>query len=98
MQLNDTLDDSMCPSAGSSDTQTNLWLSTFAPPITQRLNKGAPHANLTDVDTFNLISMCAFDSVYQERKSPFCNFFETEKEAFPGFAYRGDLDKYYGTG
>ncbi|TCD68638.1 hypothetical protein EIP91_010293 [Steccherinum ochraceum] len=96
--LNDTLDDSMCPSAGSSDPQTNLWQSTFAPPITKFLNKGAPHANLTDTDTFNLISVCAFESVFKETRSPFCDLFAPEKGAFPGFAYMGDLDKYYGTG
>lgn len=96
--LNDTLDDNMCPAAGSSDPQTNQWLSTFAPPITKALNKGAPHANLTDTDTFNLISVCAFESVYRQRRSEFCDFFASEKGALPGFAYNGDLDKYYNTG
>lgn len=96
--LNDTLDDNMCPAAGSSDPQTNQWLATFAPPITKALNKGAPHANLTDTDTFNLISVCAFESVYKQRGSEFCDFFASEKGALPGFAYNGDLDKYYNTG
>ncbi|KAH8087171.1 phytase [Cristinia sonorae] len=95
---NDTLDDNMCPAAGSSDPQTSLWLSTFAPPITQFLNRGAPHANLTDTDTFNLISVCPFETVSEERRSKFCDLFATQKGAFPGFAYSGDLDKFYGTG
>jgi len=96
--LNDTLDDNMCPSAGTSDEKTNVWLGTFAPPITKALNKGAPHANLTDTDTFNLISVCAFETVFREKKSKFCDLFASLNGAFPGFAYNGDLDKYYGTG
>ncbi|KAH8092499.1 phytase [Cristinia sonorae] len=96
--LNDTLDDKMCPSAGSSDLQTNLWQETFAPPITRFLNKGAPHANLTDSDVFNLISVCPFETISEQRRSKFCDLFATQKGAFPGFAYSGDLDKYYGTG
>ncbi|THH31094.1 hypothetical protein EUX98_g3091 [Antrodiella citrinella] len=96
--LNDTLDDNMCPDAGSSDPQTNLWQSTFAPPITLLLNEGAPDANLTDTDTSSLISMCPFETVFKEQRSPFCDLFAPMPGAFPGFAYGGDLDKYYGTG
>ncbi|CAL1699910.1 unnamed protein product [Somion occarium] len=95
---NDTLDDAMCPSSGSSDEQTSEWLATYAPPITARLNSGAPNANLTDVDTFNLISLCPFETVFNEKDSPFCHLFAAEENAFSGFEYSGDLDKYYGTG
>ncbi|KAI0782538.1 phytase [Abortiporus biennis] len=95
---NDTLDDAMCPSAGSSDPQTSAWLATYAPPITQRLNAHAPNANLTDTDTYNLISLCPFISVFKETASPFCSLFEEDTTAFPGFGYSGDLDKFYGTG
>ncbi|KAI0076913.1 phytase [Panus rudis PR-1116 ss-1] len=95
---NDTLDDAMCPNASGSDAQTNAWLAVYAPPITDRLNKGAPGANLTDVDTYNLISLCPFETVFNEKKSPFCDLFESEPGAFSGFAYSGDLDKYYNTG
>jgi len=94
---NDTLDDNMCPSAGSSDPQTNEWLAVFAPPITAQLNAGAPGANLTDADTFSVISMCPFESVAHENRSQFCDLFEG-MDAFPGFEYSGDLNKYYGTG
>ncbi|KAK7685198.1 hypothetical protein QCA50_011561 [Cerrena zonata] len=95
---NDTLDDSMCPSVGDSDAQTDQWLSVFAPSITANLNAAAPGANLTDADIFNLISLCPFDTVAHEKPSPFCDLFAAEKDAFSGFSYSGDLDKFYNTG
>ncbi|EPQ58850.1 phytase, partial [Gloeophyllum trabeum ATCC 11539] len=94
--LNDTLDDAMCPKAGSNDAQTDAWLSVFAPNITARLNAGAPGANLTDVDTYNIMTLCPFESVAKENTSAFCRLFTDEE--FAGFEYMGDLDKYYGTG
>ncbi|KAI0650867.1 phytase [Trametes meyenii] len=94
---NDTLDDNMCPSAGDSDPQTNQWVSAFAPPMTARLNAGAPGANLTDTDTYNLLTLCAFETVATEQRSPFCNVYE-ELKASTAFAYNADLDKFYGTG
>ncbi|KAJ8517733.1 hypothetical protein ONZ45_g5115 [Pleurotus djamor] len=94
---NDTLDDSMCPSAGSSDAQTSQWLDTFYPAITSRLNTAAPGANLTNTDTYNLISLCPFDTAARNGlRSPFCDIFDTE--TFRGFEYSGDLDKFYNTG
>ena len=75
----------MCAAAGSSDPQTNLWLSTFAPPLTARLNVGAPGANLTDTDTYSLLSMCPFDTLAHEKASPFCNIYE-ELNGAPGFS------------
>ncbi|EJD01736.1 phosphoglycerate mutase-like protein [Fomitiporia mediterranea MF3/22] len=94
--LNDTLDDSMCPNAGSSDNQTNIWQAIYATSIAARLNDAAPGANLTDADASNLISLCAFDTVANERPSPFCNLFD--QTDFDGFEYLSDLDKFYGTG
>lgn len=94
---NDTLDDSMCPSAGSSDVQTTQWLNTFYPAVTARLNRAAQGANLTNTDTFNLISLCPFDTAARNgHQSPFCEIFDTED--FRGFEYSGDLDKFYNTG
>jgi hypothetical protein len=93
---NDTLDDNMCPSAGSSDAADAAWQAAFAPPITARLNKGALGANLTDSDVTNLLQLCAFDSVAHEHASPFCNIFSEEE--FQLFEYSGDVDKFYNTG
>ncbi|KAI0371493.1 phytase [Pilatotrama ljubarskyi] len=94
---NDTLDDNMCPSAGSSDPETNQWLATFAPPMTARFNAGAPGANLSDTDTYNLLTLCPFETVASEKRSPFCDVYE-ELDAESAFAYNADLDKFYGTG
>ncbi|KAJ6536847.1 phytase [Mycena capillaripes] len=99
---NDTLDDSGCPNAGDSDAQTDAWLAVFAPNITARLNRWAPGANITDAETYSLISMCPFHTVGsfvpggQLTLSPFCALF-TDAE-FSAFEYSMDLDKYYGTG
>ncbi|RPD81346.1 phytase [Lentinus tigrinus ALCF2SS1-7] len=94
---NDTLDDNMCPAAGDSDPETNAWLATFAPPMTARLNAGAVGANLTDTDTYNLLTLCPFDTVAKERPGDFCAVYEA-LDAGSAFMYSGDLDKYYGTG
>lgn len=88
----------MCPKVGDSDAQTDAWLAVFAPPITAALNTGAPGANLTDADVYNLISLCAFDTVAHEKRGAFCDLFTSEKDAFPGFSYSADLDKFYNTG
>ncbi|KAJ7493801.1 histidine phosphatase superfamily [Mycena latifolia] len=100
---NDTLDDGMCTNAGDSDAQTDAWLAVFAPPITARLNRWAPDANVTDAETYALLSMCPFHtaaSFVPGQKtlvlSPFCALFS--KEEFAAFEYSMDLDKYYGTG
>ncbi|KAK0499432.1 histidine phosphatase superfamily [Armillaria luteobubalina] len=94
--LNDTLDDNLCENAGDSDDQTDAWLAIYAPAITARINDGAPGANVSNADTYSLLSMCPFDSVAKENRSPFCDMFEAAD--FEGFEYSGDLDKYYGTG
>ena len=88
----------MCPAALPSDPQTTAWTNTFAPPITAFLNAAAPGANLTNADTANLISLCPFETVAKQKKSPFCTLFEGIPGSFSGFAYIGDLDKFYGTG
>ncbi|KAF9265083.1 phytase [Marasmius fiardii PR-910] len=100
---NNTLDDNNCPAQVGSDAQTDRWISVFAPPITQRLNKAAPGANLTDQEIYSLMSLCAFDTVahlcdgrYPNNQSPFCDLFS--KREFEFFEYEGDLDKFYNTG
>jgi hypothetical protein len=92
----------MCPNAGDSDAQTDAWLAVFAPNITARLNRWAPGANVTDAETYSLISMCPFHTVASFvpgaalTLSPFCGLFTTDE--FVAFEYSMDLDKYYGTG
>jgi hypothetical protein len=96
LQLNDTLDDAMCPNAGSSDPQTDTWTAIYGAPIAKRLNGQAPGANLATADIPNLIPLCAFESVGNNTTSPFCALFTPDE--FAQFEYYSDLDKYYGTG
>ncbi|KAG9317928.1 histidine phosphatase superfamily [Chiua virens] len=93
---NDTLDDDMCPNAGSSDTQTTEWMNVFTPSIVTRLNSEAPGADLADSDVINLMMLCQFDTVYNEAPSPWCNLFTADE--FTDFEYYGDLDDYYSNG
>ncbi|KAJ7749579.1 phytase [Mycena maculata] len=100
---NDTLESHMCPSAGSSDSQTDEWVAVYAPATTARLNTWAPGTNLTDRETHALISLCAFHTAALWRPSshpaplsPFCALFTPPD--FAGFDYAADLDKFYHTG
>ncbi|KAJ6536844.1 histidine phosphatase superfamily [Mycena capillaripes] len=99
---NDTLENSGCPKAGNSTAQKDAWLAVFAPNITARLNRWAPGANISNAESYSLISMCPIQTVGsfvpggQLMLSPFCALF-TDAE-FAMFEYSMDLDKYYGTG
>ncbi|TFK33295.1 phosphoglycerate mutase-like protein [Crucibulum laeve] len=93
---NDTLEDNMCPNAGSSTTQTTAWIDVFTPPTAKRLNSKAPGANLTGQDVYSLMSLCPLDTVAKEKLSPICGLFTVDE--FRQFEYVGDLDKYYSTG
>ncbi|KAI0089102.1 phytase [Irpex rosettiformis] len=95
---NNTLDGSQCPGAGRGEEQTDQWLATHYPQVTARLNANAPGAELTDENTYNLISLCPFETVAYLKKSPWCTLFESIPNAFDGFEYTGDLDKFYKTG
>ncbi|THU97247.1 phytase [Dendrothele bispora CBS 962.96] len=98
---NDTLDDNMCPAAGSSDAETEAWLLAFGPSVQRKLNNGAPGANLTLPETYAIGTLCAFDSVAHSSHprltlSPWCGLFN--QTDFEALEYAGDLDKFYGTG
>ena len=86
----------MCPNAGSSDKQTKIWESIYAPDIAARLNASAPGANLSTTDVTSLISLCALETVAKSKPSEFCGMFDQAE--FEAFEYYGDLNKYYGTG
>jgi hypothetical protein len=93
---NDTLDDNMCLNAGSSNAQTAAWLAVSSQSTRARIAAAAPGVNLTDTDINALESLCSFDTLTSEKKSPWCGIFE--REDFEAFEYYGDLNKYYGTG
>lgn len=86
----------MCPNAGNSDEQTELWQSIFAHAIANRLNIAAPGANMTEADIPYLMSMCPFETVAEGKLSRFCSLFT--KDEFKAFEYYGDLNKFYGFG
>ncbi|KAJ7743678.1 histidine phosphatase superfamily [Mycena maculata] len=86
---NDTLDDSQCTDAGDSDDETDAWLAVFAPNITPRLNHWAPGANVTDTDTYAILSMRPFHTPLLRT---------VHHPEFADFEYYMDLSKYYGTG
>jgi len=96
LQLNNTLANKMCPSAGNANEQTHQWQSVFAPPVVSRINRAAPGANLEDIDIPYLMSLCPFETVAKGTKSPFCDLFTQEE--FEAFEYYGDLNKFYGFG
>jgi hypothetical protein len=86
----------MCPGAGSSGPQTNVWSAIYGAPIAARLNTQAPGAGFVAADISNLIPLCAFESVAEDMTSPFCALFASDE--FAQFEYVADLDKFYGTG
>ncbi|KAF9077976.1 phytase [Rhodocollybia butyracea] len=85
-----------CPAIGSPDSQTSTWINIYAKPIADRLNEAAPGANLTSIEVYYLMALCAFHSVAKATASDWCGVFD--EEAWKGFEYAMDLDKYYGTG
>jgi len=95
-ELNNTLDDNMCPNSGDAAAQKSEWLLVYGPPIAERLNSQAPGANLTAADVYSLLSLCPFESAFLNALSPFCTLFSDVE--FEQFEYSGDLDKYYKTG
>ncbi|KAF8178032.1 phytase [Pholiota molesta] len=94
--LNDTLDDKMCPNVGSSDAETAIWANIYATPIAARLNAQAIGANLTPLDVTSLMALCAFESIANHARSPFCALFTPEE--YTQYEYFVDLGKYYKTG
>ncbi|GBE77853.1 hypothetical protein SCP_0107350 [Sparassis crispa] len=86
-----------CPNAGEGSAEMGEWLSIFGPLIAARLNKAAPGADLNEVDIFNVMAMCPFETVETENTSPlFCRLFTDDD--FRAFEYDGDVEKYYKTG
>lgn len=98
---NNTLSHDLCTvfedSSTGSDAQL-IWQDIFTPPITARLNKNLPGANLTSSETISMMDLCPFETVgdVNGKISPFCALF-TEKE-WREYDYYETLGKYYGYG
>ncbi|KAL2148517.1 hypothetical protein VTH82DRAFT_2071 [Thermothelomyces myriococcoides] len=111
---NNTLHNDLCtafeegPYSTIGDDAQAEYLSTFAGPITARINDNLPGANLTDDDIVSLMDLCPFETVASsdlatattrdtiQLLSPFCRLFnETEWRAYD---YMQSLGKWYGYG
>ncbi|KAH8804965.1 histidine phosphatase superfamily [Xylogone sp. PMI_703] len=99
---NNTLDHGICENFENGTdvgkAAQNIWTEIFAKPITARLNKNLPGANLTDHDTIMIMDLCPFETVANAAGtvSEFCALF-SEKE-WHEFGYYESLGKYYGFG
>jgi len=104
LNFNNTLDDENCPAANKSiaDAAQAKFTSIYFPPITARLSRTlggtppSPPLQLTDTDTINLMSMCAYDTVAKGAQSPFCSAFEPGEWVL--YEYYADLGKFYKNG
>ncbi|KAK9378815.1 histidine phosphatase superfamily [Kockiozyma suomiensis] len=65
------------------------WVSIFLKDAAERLNKLLPTANLTPMDTYSIMAMCAYETAAYGY-SRFCELF-TEKEWY-GYEYRDALE------
>lgn len=69
---------------------TVTWGTHYLPPITKRLNKLIPGANLTDADSHGALYACAYDTAaYGIDNSPWCGVFSQSE--LLDFEYELDL-------
>jgi len=98
--INNTLGHNLCPAFVASDkgSAQRMFAAVFTPPITARLNKGLPGANLTNADTISFMDLCPYDTVADDKAklSSFCRLF-TEDE-WHSYDYYQSLGKWYGSG
>jgi hypothetical protein len=101
---NNTLDHGKCtefergPDSHTGFEAQKEWVKKFATPITARLNKHLPGANLNDYETIHFMDLCPFETVASPtgQISVFCGLFSTEE--WHQFDYYQSLGKYYGYG
>ncbi|KAG0649224.1 Myo-inositol-hexaphosphate 3-phosphohydrolase A [Hyphodiscus hymeniophilus] len=99
---NNTLDHGLCTSfeVGFDSTIANsaqvTWATIFTPPITARLNKNLPGANLTLIETITMMDLCPFNTVASSigSVSEFCDLFTPDE--WESYDYYQSLGKYYG--
>ncbi|KAG8919815.1 hypothetical protein FRC01_001082, partial [Tulasnella sp. 417] len=98
---NNTLSVDNCAAAEAApeddpDAPNMQWLNIYASPIAKRLNAFIPGLNLTATDANSLMSLCGFDTAFQNGKaSPWCSIFK--KTEWADNEYYWDLEKYYGS-
>jgi hypothetical protein len=86
----------MCPGSESSKDEMKTFVDIAFQEIAARLNSAAPGANLDPQETLAIMLLCPFESVADEKLSPFCNLFS--KGDFEIYEYAADLEKFYNTG
>jgi hypothetical protein len=86
----------MCPNSQASEDEANVWRDMFSVSIVHRLNTAAIGAEILSEDIPGLMSLCAFETVFEEKESPFCDLFSLKE--FQAYSYYQDLLKYYKTG
>ncbi|KAI4246802.1 MAG: hypothetical protein L6R40_001831 [Gallowayella cf. fulva] len=103
--FNNTLNHDLCtafedgqPYSSIGSKAQQIFLATFLPAITTRLNSDLPGANLTATDTINLLDLCPFTTVASPigTISPFCSLFTLDE--WNHYDYYQSLGKYYGYG
>ncbi|KAG8899463.1 hypothetical protein FRC00_001396 [Tulasnella sp. 408] len=98
---NNTLSVDNCAAAEAApeddpDAPNMQWLDIYAAPIAKRLNAFIPGLNLSATDANALMSLCGFDTAFQNgNASPWCGIFK--KAEWADNEYYWDLEKYYGS-
>ncbi|KAG9046343.1 hypothetical protein FS837_004612 [Tulasnella sp. UAMH 9824] len=98
---NNTLSVDNCAAAEAApeddpDAPNMQWLNIYATPIAKRLNAFIPGLKLTATDANALMSLCGFDTAFQNGKaSSWCGIFK--KAEWADNEYYWDLEKYYGS-
>lgn len=99
---NNTLHHGLCdrfedgPESDLASRAQALWLATFGPQVTARLNRDLLGANLTLMETILMMDLCPFETVasMSGKLSSFCHLF-SENE-WHQYDYFQSLGKYYG--
>ncbi len=76
---NDTLDDNNCDSAPDLSAYEDTWQDIAMATPTARLNALAPGANLSAADALNLLELCGFESLYDQKLSKWCSLFTAQE-------------------
>ena len=104
-EYNNTLDHSRCSAAESSASKAaaasrpDTFLSSFVPPLQDRLNHDLLGANLSATEVIFLMDLCPFTTLAffgASTISPFCNLFTNGE--WGSYNHFQTLQKYYGYG
>ncbi|RDL36099.1 uncharacterized protein BP5553_06711 [Venustampulla echinocandica] len=103
--VNNTLHVESCPAFENTapfnelgDTEDQIWIDIFAPPIRDRLNANIPGANFDVNDTVAMMDLCPFETVATPTGeiSPVCKLFTDDE--FVSYSFLQSVDKFFGDG